>query len=114
MADVAEEPLRSRVGTGLAELQLVAVEMKADADLARGRHLAVVTDLDPVVERHRTRERLTELRMVALYRSGRQVDALAEYRRTRDVLVDELGVEPGEALRRLQRQILAGRSSAVL
>jgi tetratricopeptide (TPR) repeat protein len=106
LADVADDHLRDRVGSGLADLRLTAIELKAEADLARGRHRQVVGDLTPLAGHHRPRERLTELLMLALYRCGRQADALAQFHDTRRLLVEDLGIEPGEALRGLHTQIL--------
>jgi DNA-binding SARP family transcriptional activator/tetratricopeptide (TPR) repeat protein len=106
LADVADDHLRDRVGSGLADLRLTAIELKAEADLARGRHGQVVGDLTPLAEHHRPRERLTELLMLALYRCGRQADALVQFHNTRRLLVEDLGIEPGEALRELHTQIL--------
>ncbi|GAB3169140.1 BTAD domain-containing putative transcriptional regulator [Myceligenerans halotolerans] len=92
----------------LAERKLYAVELRYAAELRRGRHAAVVAGLTDLVARHPLRERPAELLMTALYRSGRQADALAVFRGTRRVLIDELGVEPGTPLRDLERRVLAG------
>jgi DNA-binding SARP family transcriptional activator/ABC-type branched-subunit amino acid transport system substrate-binding protein len=91
----------------LEELHLAAVEERVDADLALGRHADVVGELEALVSQHPLRERLCGQLMVALYRSGRQADALAAYRATRLRLDQELGLEPGPALRDVERQILA-------
>ena len=101
-ADFAQ-PTRAR----LDELRSAAVEELIDADLAAGRHASVLAELDELVERHPLRERLWRQLMLALYRSDRQADALATYRRARAVLVDELGIEPGARLQELERAILA-------
>ncbi|GAB4086131.1 BTAD domain-containing putative transcriptional regulator [Myceligenerans cantabricum] len=101
-------PALTDVVTRLTERRLFAVELRCAAELRQGRHAAVVGMLTDVVARHPLRERPAELLMTALYRSGRQAEALAVYRGTRRVLVDELGVEPGEPLRVLERQVLAG------
>ncbi|MBE1877004.1 AfsR/SARP family transcriptional regulator [Myceligenerans pegani] len=92
----------------LTERRLFATELRYAAELRRGRHAAVVAELTDAVARHPLRERPAELLMTALYRSGRQAEALAVYRRIRRVLVDELGVEPGARLRLLERRVLAG------
>jgi class 3 adenylate cyclase/streptogramin lyase len=91
----------------LAELRLGALEARVDADLELGRPAEVLPELDLLVPEHPFRERLTAQRMLALYRCGRQADALAQYQRTRKLLLDELGLEPGPELQRLQRAILA-------
>jgi len=89
----------------LEELRLAAREERVEIDLARGKDVDLVPELEALVAEHRYRERLTASLMVALYRAGRQTDALDAYARTRTAL-DELGLAPGEELRRLQTQIL--------
>jgi DNA-binding SARP family transcriptional activator/Tfp pilus assembly protein PilF len=106
LADVADDELRGRIGAGLDELRLFAVELRAQAQLDAGRYQDAAAGLAVTVERYPTRERLVELLMAALYRSGRRVDALAAYRRTRDLLVRELGVEPGARLRQVHLGVL--------
>jgi DNA-binding SARP family transcriptional activator len=91
---------------GLDERRLAALEDRIDADLALGRHAQLVAELETLVGQQPLRERLRGQLMLALYRSGRQAEALEEYRRTRGTLVDKLGIEPGEALQELQRAIL--------
>src|SRR5205823_3388969 len=76
-------------------------------DLALGKHAALVGELDALVREHPLRERLHTQLMLALYRSGRQAEALERYQQARHVLVDELGVEPGPGLKELERAILA-------
>ena len=83
----------------LGEARLGAIEDRIDADLACGRHLAVACDLDALVVSHPLRERLWGQRILALYRSGRQAEALRASTVVRDRLHTELGVEPGPALR---------------
>src|SRR6185437_10722812 len=78
-----------------------------DADLARGRHAEVCAELEALVVAEPLRERLRGQLMLALYRSGRQAEALEAFQQARRVLVDELGIEPGRALRELQQAILA-------
>jgi DNA-binding SARP family transcriptional activator len=90
----------------LEEERLSALEDRIDTELALGQHTALVVELESLVERYPLRERIWGQLMLALYRVGRQSDALAAYTRARAVLDDELGVEPGEALRELQRAIL--------
>ncbi len=90
----------------LEELRLAALETRIDADLRLGRHLQLIGELDALVAAEPTHERLASQLMVALYRSGRQADALEVFRRTRAHLAEQLGLEPGPALRALQAQIL--------
>ncbi|MFS8098980.1 tetratricopeptide repeat protein [Lentzea alba] len=99
-------PLREEADR-LAERRQVALEFRIEADLAMGRHAEVIGELTRLVAKHPLREHLCGLLMLALYRCGRQADALDVYRRTRAVLVDELGLEPGEELRRLEQAILS-------
>ncbi|MFL6007682.1 MAG: BTAD domain-containing putative transcriptional regulator [Gaiellaceae bacterium] len=90
----------------LEELRLHALEERADAELARGETTSLVAQLDGLVAEHPFRERFCEQLMLALYRSGRQADALAVYARARAVLDEQLGLEPGPRLEELQRRIL--------
>jgi DNA-binding SARP family transcriptional activator/Flp pilus assembly protein TadD len=106
LANVASDELRRREAMGLEERRLAALEARIDADLQLGRHLDLVSELTTMVTDHPLRERLHGQLMVALYRSGRPADALASYRRLRQMLTDELGLEPNSALQRLQRAIL--------
>src|SRR5919109_2135269 len=107
LADLAWEPFAQSEIVRLEELRLAALEDRIDADLALGRHGQLVSELEQLVAEHPLRERLRAQLMLALYRSGRQADALAVYQRARRTLVDELGIEPSETLRRLERAILA-------
>ena len=91
----------------LAELTLVAIETRVEADLALGRHSQLIGELEALCREHPLRERLRELRMLALYRAGRQAEALRAFGEARHSLVDELGIEPGPALRELESRILA-------
>jgi DNA-binding SARP family transcriptional activator len=106
LADVAEHGPLLAAARRLGELRLVALEQRAEAELLCGRHREVIAELGVVVADHPLRERPTYLLMVALYRCGRQADALEVYRGTRARLVDELGLEPAEALQELERAIL--------
>ncbi len=90
----------------LAELRLVATEQWFEARLALGEHEALVPDLEAVLAEHPRRERLTELAMLALYRAGRQSEALAAYQRLRTLLVDQLGIDPGPRVQALEHKIL--------
>ncbi|MFF7309830.1 BTAD domain-containing putative transcriptional regulator [Streptomyces sp. NPDC008137] len=108
LADVADERLRTRLGGRLAELRLSAVEQRAEAQLAMGLHDRVAADLTPLLDEHPTRERLVAARMTALYRTGRQADALRLYDSTRTLLSAELGIEPNRDLRTLHERMLRG------
>ena len=90
----------------LAELAAEAVEQRIAADLDLGRHAEVVAELESLVAAHPLREQLRELLMLALYRAGRQAEALEQFRAARLRLRDELGLEPGAALQELHRAIL--------
>jgi DNA-binding SARP family transcriptional activator len=90
----------------LEELRLAGIELRADADLALGRDAELVGELESLVAANPLREGLRCRLMLALYRSGRQADALATYREARRALVDGLGIEPGPELRALERRIL--------
>jgi tetratricopeptide (TPR) repeat protein len=81
----------------LAELRLVALEDRIEADLRLGRQRELVADLEGLVREHPLRERLWAQLLVALYRSGRQAEALSAYQRARSILVEELGIDPGPA-----------------
>ena len=106
LADVAGEPFAAAEVRRLEELWLGATESAIDADLAAGRHAEVLPELEALVAAHPLQERLHAQRMLALYRSGRQADALAAYRAAREVLVEQIGVEPGPELRRLHEAML--------
>ena len=95
LADLAYEPFAQNEAARLEELRLVALENRAEADLALGHHAELVPELEALVREHPTRERLREALMLALYRSGRQVEALETYRDARRTLDEELGLEPG-------------------
>ncbi|WP_166427292.1 AfsR/SARP family transcriptional regulator [Nonomuraea mesophila] len=97
---------------GLENTRLDIAEEWADAELACGRAREVVGRLSVLVEEHPLREGLRERLMLALWRSGRQADALETYQQGRRRLLDELGLEPGQALRDLQQSILAGPPAA--
>ncbi len=90
----------------LEELHLEALEERIEADLALGRHDAVVQELEQLVRRHPLRERLRSQLMLALYRAGRQTEALQVYRDAQRTLADELGLEPSPTLQQLERAIL--------
>jgi peptide/nickel transport system substrate-binding protein len=106
LADVADEPFARVEIRRLDELRLRASELAVDAELAAGRDQEALTRLERLIEEHPLRERLYIQRMLALYRSGRQADALAAYVAARRRLVDEIGVEPDAELRDLHERIL--------
>jgi len=114
LADVESDLLAIRDIPRLAELRLQAVEVRVDADLHLGRYAEVITETQRLAAAHPLRERLHGLLMLALYRDGRQAEALAVYARVRHIFVDELGAEPGAGLRQLHRQILSGDSALEL
>ena len=107
LADVAHESFAVGEVARLTELRLAAMEDRVEADLALGRHAAVVGELEALVAEHPLRERLRGQLMRALYRSGRQAEALEAYRRTRRLLGEELGLDPSPELRRLEAAMLA-------
>jgi predicted ATPase/DNA-binding SARP family transcriptional activator len=107
LADLAWEPFAHAEIARLEELRLAALEDRIEADLALGRHGQLVGELERLVAEQPLRERLRGQLILALYRAGRQADALAVYQRARKTLVDELGLEPSESLRKLERAILA-------
>ena len=101
-----DAPFARAARARLEEQRLAALEERVDADIELGRHAQLVPELEGLVEGHPLRERLRGQLMVALYRCGRQADALAVYQEGRRALVDELGLEPGDELQRLERAIL--------
>jgi DNA-binding SARP family transcriptional activator len=106
LADLAFEPFAQREVVRLKELELSAREELLGAELELGRHRDVVPALELLVADHPFRERLRAQLMLALYRSGRQAEALAAYQDARHVLVEELGIDPNVELQELERQIL--------
>jgi DNA-binding SARP family transcriptional activator len=106
LADLADEPCARTVAARLDELRLVALERAIDADLGCGRDAELVPELEALVAQHPLHERFRAQQMVALYRCGRQADALEAFQRARGTLVAELGIEPGAQLRDVQRAIL--------
>ena len=106
LAEFAELRFAQTEIARLEELRLACLEERLDADLAEGRQAELVGELEALVREYPLRERLRELLLVALYRSGRQAEALAAYQDARAALVDELGIAPGKALRELHQAIL--------
>jgi DNA-binding SARP family transcriptional activator len=107
LADVAYEAFAQMEIARLEELRFAALEQRIDVELALGRDQQLVGELEGLVGEYPLRERLRGQLMLALYRSGRQAEALAIYEDGRRLLDDELGLEPSESLKRLQRAILA-------
>src|SRR5215210_2901616 len=107
LADFAYEPCAQSEIARLEELRLAALEDRIEAEVQLGEHATLVPELERLVREHPARERLRQQLILALYRSGRQTDALASYRDARRALVDELGLEPSRELRELERAILA-------
>ncbi len=106
LGDLADQQFCRLASGRLEELRLVALERRIEADLRSGRHAGLVPELQGLVAAHPLSERLQAQLMLALYRSGRQADALDAYRSARELLVGELGIEPGRPLQELQAAIL--------
>ncbi len=106
LADFAYDAFAQPEIARLEELRLAAIEDRVEADLCLGAHVEAIGELEALVREHPLRERLRGQLMVALYRSGRQADALSAYQDARSALVDGLGIEPSPPLRRLQRAVL--------
>ncbi|MHB1988650.1 MAG: AfsR/SARP family transcriptional regulator [Acidimicrobiales bacterium] len=106
-----DQPFARPAAVRLEELRLGALAMKCSAQLELGQHQSVLAELKVLVSDHPFQERFWQLLMVALYRAGRQGDALAAYQAARRVLVDQLGVEPGPALQQLEAAVLAQDAS---
>lgn len=106
LADFTYHPFAQSTIAALGELRLAALEGRIEADLELGRDQGLMAEIDPLVAEYPFRERLRGLQMLALYRAGRQADSLAAYRTARDLLVDELGIEPGPGLREIEAAVL--------
>jgi predicted ATPase/DNA-binding SARP family transcriptional activator len=106
LADHADEPFALPLARRLEEQRIAALEDLVDARLAVGEHASLIGELDELVRRHPRRERLRAAHMRALYRAGRQADALASYEQLRVRLLEDLGLAPSPELARLQRAIL--------
>jgi DNA-binding SARP family transcriptional activator len=105
-ADLVEAGIRWSELAAIEDERLSALEDRLDAELSCGRHREITPELEVLTAAEPLRERLCQQFMLALYRSGRQADALRVYRRTREALVDGLGLEPGRDLQALQQRIL--------
>ena len=105
-ADQLDYPAVCADAQRLEELRLTAIESRLEAELATGRGADLVPELEQLTGEHPLRERLLAALMLALYRAGRQTDALDAFQLARHRLVDELGLEPGPELHELQRRIL--------
>jgi predicted ATPase/DNA-binding SARP family transcriptional activator len=106
LVDVGYESFAQPEITRLEEMRLAATENRIEAEIGLGHHDQAVGELEAMVAANPTRERIRGLLMLALYRSGRQADALESYREARTVLLDELGLEPGPELKELEQAIL--------
>ena len=105
LAELDGAPFGTAARAQLEEQRLGALEERIDADLALGRHADLIHELDALVVEHPYRERFRAQQMLALYRSGRQADALAAYRSARETFVEGLGIDPGADLKALERQV---------
>ena len=106
LADVGDGGVLAQEARRLEELRLVCVEERIEAELSLGRHVAVVPELERLVAEEPLRERLWRQLVMALYRSEREAEALAAYQRARTFLAEELGLQPSEELRALERAVL--------
>jgi predicted ATPase/DNA-binding SARP family transcriptional activator len=106
LADVADEPFAATEIRRLEELRMAALDVAIEADLEHGRNAEVLAELESLIATDPLRERAHAQRMLALYRSGRQADALDAYRAAREIIVDALGLEPSPELRSLHESML--------
>lgn len=106
LADISHEHFAQPEIARLEDLRASAIEDRMEAEIALGRHADVVSELGALIAAHPLRERLYQLLMIALYRCGRQAEALAVYQSARSVLVQELGIEPSPGLQQVERAIL--------
>jgi DNA-binding SARP family transcriptional activator/Tfp pilus assembly protein PilF len=111
LADIASECLRSEAAPHLEQLHLQALEWRNDARLSLARHSELLTELQALVAENPLRERFHAQLMLALYRCGRQADALSAFQHARHLMVEELGIEPGPELRELHQRMLAADRS---
>ncbi|SMD24507.1 AfsR/SARP family transcriptional regulator [Kibdelosporangium aridum] len=108
LVDIANSMIRDRLGASLEELRIETLDQRIIDDLSLGRHRDLIAELREIVAAEPNRERFTAHLMLALYRSGRQADALAVFDESRRFLASELGLTPGSELRALHEQILRG------
>jgi DNA-binding SARP family transcriptional activator/class 3 adenylate cyclase len=106
LADLAYESAILSDAARLEEMRLACLEDRIEADLRRGRHAALVPEIEALVRENPLRERLRGQQMLALYRCGRQADALAAYQQAREALVEQLGIDPSPAIVKLERLML--------
>jgi DNA-binding SARP family transcriptional activator/pimeloyl-ACP methyl ester carboxylesterase len=106
LADLQSEPFAIVAAARLEEDRVAALEQRLEADLALGRHRQLIRELETLVAEHPFRERLRAQLMLALYRSGRQAEALRAYQRARRTLAEELGLEPSQELKQLEQAML--------
>jgi DNA-binding SARP family transcriptional activator len=106
LAEFSEQPWAGPAAARLEDLRLAALERCFELELELGRHTDVLGEIDALVAEHPLREQARRLQLIALYRAGRQADALETYRRARALFVEELGIEPGPALREVEQAIL--------
>jgi DNA-binding SARP family transcriptional activator len=107
LVDIRSDALHREVVPGLSERRLRAVELRVEVDLRLGRHAQLIAELAELTARYPLREGLWTARLLALYRSGRQAEALAAYRFVSGLLARDLGIDPGPALRDMHRAVLA-------
>ncbi len=107
LAEFTDEPFARHEISRLEELHLSALSARIQADLAVGRHAALIAELEELTGRYPLHEGLRAQLMLSLYRSGRQAEALDAYRRAREVFADELGIDPGRDLQDLEAAVLA-------
>ena len=107
LAEFTDEPFAQAESARLEEQRLTVLQARIEADLALGRHAELIGELEALVARQPLREELHQQLLLSLYRSGRQAEALEAYRRVRQTLAEELGIDPGRALQELQAAILA-------
>lgn len=107
LVDVPSDALRREHVPSLEEMRLQALDWRIDADLHLGRHAEIVPELQNLAEKYPLRERFHSHLMLALYRCGRQAESLACFQRARELLVDNLGIEPGSELRELHQRVLS-------
>jgi DNA-binding SARP family transcriptional activator len=106
LAEFTDAPFARAEISRLEQLRLTALAARLEADLALGRHAELISELEALVAEHPLHEGLHRLLMLSLYRAGRQAEALEAYRRARQILSEELGIDPGRALQQLEAAIL--------